>query len=306
MFFQSLYEQKKPSLSFEFFPPRAESDLPATQAVLKSLTRFNPAFMTVTSGAEPAKRSMSRALVCYIRESLDLPVIAHQTCWGLSIEEIDQSLNDLARRNIRLVLALRGDPSKSFTADEMAKRGFENALEFTKYIASRGDFELAVAGYPETHRDAVSPASDLEYLKQKVDVGASVVLTQLFFDNSVFFSFLEKTAKLGITVPIVPGILPVSSPSQLDRFVSLTGVCVPAEMREAASRYENDPESFAAWGADFAVAQCRELIQNGAAGIHLYTLNKEEQTVRIASELSDLFPLMKPAQPAPLAKEARG
>jgi methylenetetrahydrofolate reductase (NADPH) len=289
MFFESLYARPKRTLSFEFFPPRNELDLPATERVIASLASLHPSFVTITSGADANKRSLSRAMVRYSRIDLGLPVIAHQTCWGLSREEIDESLADLQQHGINLVLALRGDPAKNFTPDDLARRGFENALEFTRYIANLGPFEVAVAGYPETHRDAASPTSDLEYLKQKIDVGAKLVLTQLFFEPSVYFRFLEKTAAVGIDVPIVPGILPITGASQLERFVGLTGASVPQTVRDAVLRYADNPAGLAEWGAEFAAAQCRALVEGGAPGIHLYTLNKEAVTAKIASAIAPLL-----------------
>ena len=294
MFFANLYKQPKRTLSFEFFPPRQEQDLPEAKRMLASLARFKPCYVTVTSGAEPIKRSLCREMVYSARKDLGLPVIAHQTCWGLSKEEIDASLDELSENGINLVLALRGDPSKKFSSEELARRGFENALEFTRHIAAKGNFEVAVAGYPETHKDAESPTSDLEYLKQKVEVGAQIILTQLFFDPAVFFRFLENTKKLGITVPIIPGILPISSATQLERFTSLTGASIPDTVREAVNRYSHDSHSLAAWGIEYAINQCRTLLEGGAAGIHLYTLNKEAQTAEIATALQPI--LGAPAQ----------
>ncbi len=285
MFFASLYAQPKRTLSFEFFPPRSEQELPEARRVIASVAKFNPSYVTVTSGAESAKRDLSKALVNYSRRDLGLRVIAHQTCWGLTKDEIDASLDELAKNGIRLVLALRGDPSKNLNPDDFAEKGFENALEFTQYVAGKGAFEVAVAGYPETHRDAASPTSDLEYLKKKVDAGAQVILTQLFFEPTVYFRFVEKTRALGINIPIVPGILPISGAGQLDRFVNLTGATVPTAVRENVDRLAKDAEALVDWGAEYAINQCKMLLEGGAPGIHLYTLNKEALTDRISRAL---------------------
>lgn len=285
MRFSEIYNQSKPILSFEFFPPKKKENLQQTFQMIAELGELAPDFMTVTYGAGGGTRSLTRQMVGYIHNDLKVPAVAHLTCIGHTTEELDQVLENLKSEGIDKILALRGDAPQSPSEVNSNQQAFSNAWELTEYITKRGDFSVAVAGYPETHRDAISPEADIEYLKEKISAGAEVVLTQLFFDSDFYFRFLEKTKKAGINVPIVPGIMPIANVSQIKRFTEMCGASIPKQLQKDLSSLENQPESVLQFGIDYATEQCQKLLSGGAPGLHIYTLNRCAQTKPIVENL---------------------
>jgi len=287
MSFREIYSRQEPVLSFEFFPPRKAEKLPQTLELIRKLAGLNPALMTVTYGAGGGTRDLTEQIVCFIRNELHVPAVAHLTCVGHSEAEIDSIARALKDDGIEYILALRGDPPKGESKFTAHPEGFSCARDLVRHLNSNFPFSLAVAGYPETHREAASRESDLSYLREKVEAGAEVIVTQLFFELEHYTSFVEEARVCGITVPIVPGVMPISNVDQLERFTKMCGASIPARIGRRLATLRDDPREVIKYGSEEAIALCRGLIQAGAPGIHLYTLNKSQQVVNVATALRE-------------------
>lgn len=286
MFFSSVYRNNSAVLSLEFFPPKSESSLLDTISMIADLATLAPHFMTVTYGAGGGTRAFTRRLVSFISEDLSIPAVAHLTCMGHTVAEIDQILEDYHAAGVTNILALRGDLPKDYVPNSSHKGAFENARELTAHITSKNrSFSIAVAGYPETHREAKSAQADIDYLKEKVDAGAEIIITQLFFDNQHYYRFRENAIRAGINVPIVPGIMPISNVSQIKRFTEMCGASVPDNLAKQLDAIGEDYVAVNRFGIEYAVCQCQDLLAQGAPGIHLYTLNKSLQVRPIVRAL---------------------
>ncbi len=287
--FKEIFKQGKKTLSLEFFPPKKEESLTGTEALMRELSYFSPDFMTVTYGAGGGTRGFSKRLVSYITNTLGLPSVAHLTCVGHSTQEINEIASSLKAEGIRHILALRGDPPQGETSFSMHPQGFNCARDLTNHLNKLGDFSIAVAGYPETHPDAGSPEEDLMYLKSKVDAGAEIIITQLFFDPELYFTFCENARSIGIETPIIPGIMPIQDVAQLERFTSMCGASIPANLYEELKLIKNEPEAVIEFGISYAISQIEKLLEGGAPGVHLYTLNKSKQIVPVIEAFRSRF-----------------
>lgn len=285
--FSELYDSSEPVISLEFFPPKNPNLLKDTQALIASLQKQCPDFVTVTYGAGGSTRLLTRQLVSFIHNELEMPVVAHLTCIDHSLQEIEELVDNYHRLGINKILALRGDLPASKTDPTTRQCAFHSALELVKYLKRKGLFSMAVAGYPEPHREARSVESDLFYLKAKIDAGAEIIFTQLFFDPDLYLSFVERTAKFGINVPIVPGIMPVGSLSQIKKITELCGATIPKKLLQELLAHQNNQETISQIGTQHAIELCQILLKSGAPGLHLYTLNKAKQVCDI---LEGLFP----------------
>ena len=274
-----------PVFSFEFFLPKAPEDLDAFLGTVRSLKALEPSFVTLTYGAGGSARNMTIETAARIKSELHVETACHLTCITHTRAEMTALLNDIERRGIRHIVALRGDQPKDVTVKPAGERDFGYARDLVEFIKTRGGFKLAVAGYPETHPEAPSPDFDLGNLKAKVDAGGDWVITQLFFDNADYFRFVERARAAGVDKPIVPGIMPVTGYSQLKRFTQLCGAKVPAELAERLDRIQHDPEAVIECGIEWATRQCRELVDRGAPGVHFYTLNRTRSTTEILRRL---------------------
>jgi len=275
----------KPTVSFEFFPPKNEQGFAQLYQTIEELKPHNPSYVSVTYGAGGSTRQKTVDLVGKIQNEIGIRSMAHLTCVGHTADEIGGILDELWNSGIRNVLALRGDPPAGQSSFIPTEGGFAYASELVKYVASRHDFAIGIAGYPEGHPQCLNRTRDLEHLKRKVDNGGRFIITQLFFDNADFYRFRETARTMGIKVPIIAGIMPITNVSQIKRFVSMCGAKIPQQLLLKLESVENDPEAVYAAGVEYAARQCQDLIFHGVDGIHFYTLNKSKATVEICKTL---------------------
>jgi methylenetetrahydrofolate reductase (NADPH) len=274
-----------PCFSFEFFPPKTEEGRRALLRTVEDLRPLEPGFVSVTYGAGGSTRDRTVDLVRQIRTT-GLETMAHLTCVGHSKDELAPLVDEILGLGVENILALRGDPPAGSREFIPAEGGFRYAAELVRFIRER-DHHLCIggAGYPEGHVETLSRDDDLRHLKAKVDAGLDFVITQLFFDNAFYFDFVERARHIGINVPIVPGIMPITNIEQMERFVRLCGATVPMRLVLQLERYRDDPEAVVQLGVAHATVQCMELLQRGVPGIHFYTLNKSPATRLIVSAL---------------------
>lgn len=280
----ALLAVSEPCFSFEFFPPRTEEGVRQLFDTVASLRSLEPTFVSITYGAGGSTRARTIELVTRIRRELHVEAVAHLTCVGSTREDLGSVLDVLRAEGIENVLCLRGDPPKGQSSFEAVEGGFSYANELTAF-ASGWPFCIGVAGYPEGHPESTDRYQDLVRLKQKVDAGASFVVTQMFFDNSYYFEFVAQARRLGITVPILPGIMPITNVDQVERFTKLCGATIPERLRRELALRRDDPQAALEFGVAVATLQCADLLKRGAPGIHFYTLNKSSATRAILAAL---------------------
>ena len=276
------YGSGKFGLSFELFPPKTPAGEQELFRHLVDLVAFEPSFVTCTYGALGSTRDKTLEVVERVSREFGYPVASHLTCVGSTIDELRSYLREAQTRGIENIVALRGDPPKGETRFQPVAGGLRYANELVGLI--RGEFPqfgIAVAGYPETHQEAPSPDIDLQNLKRKVEVGADVVVTQLFYDNDDFFRFRDRCAEIGIDVPIVPGVLPVTNLAQIRRITSMCGARLPADLVAELETHGDSPQDQFDVGVEFATVQVQSLLDHGVPGIHFDVLNKSPATCRV-------------------------
>ena len=272
-------------VSFEFFPPRSADGIAAVLETLDELKSYCPDFISVTYGAGGSTRSFTEEITIQAKRLAGVEVMAHLTCVGQTVEEIDSVLNRLESEGVENVIALRGDPPRGETAFVPVEGGFQHATDLLKHVTSNYKFGLAAACYPEGHTESVDLDSDLDYVKMKVDNGADFLVTQLFYDNRHYFDFVDRAKSVGISVPIVPGVLPVLNSAQVRRFTSLSGSEIPQDLDKLLDKYADSDNSARDMGVEYATAQVRELWDSGVPGVHFYVLNRSYSVSRILDNL---------------------
>ena len=264
------------SVSFEFFPPKTDEAAETLWQAIKRLEPLRPNYVSVTYGAGGTTRERTHATVTRIADETSLAPAAHLTCVGATREEVDQVAQSYWDAGIRHIVALRGDPPPGANRYEPHPGGYAYASDLVAGLKRVGDFEISVAAYPETHPEAISAEDDLDNLKRKIDAGATRAITQFFFDPEVFVRFLDRARKAGITIPIVPGIIPVTNFNQAAKFAKMCGADVPAWMYGLFDGLDEDPETRKLIAASVCAEQCRVLHANGADAFHFYTMNKAD------------------------------
>lgn len=278
-------EKKASGLSFEVFPPKKEDAFQSVFSTLDALAKLQPDFISCTYGAGGSKSKKTVEIASYIKNRLHIEAIAHLTCVGFTREDLDRNCAFLEKEGITHVLALRGDRPQAMTDEQFNSREFFYASDMVRYLKEKTSLQISGACYPEKHYEAESFASDLRHLKEKVDAGADILISQMFFDNEFFYRFLEQAAQAGIHVPVHAGIMPITSAKQLGTSVTLSGSSVPKELSDLIANYGDRPEDMRKAGSDYAVRQILDLREHGVDGIHIYTMNRVKTTAEIVAQI---------------------
>lgn len=281
MSLSAFFQPGRRGLSFELFPPKTPAGELALYRTVEELAAVRPDFFTCTYGAGGSTRDKTLEIVAAVKQRLGLPVASHLTCVGSTVEQLRSYLREASGRGVDYIVALRGDPPQGETKFQAVEGGLRYANELVALIrAEFPNFGVAVAGYPEVHQEAVDAPSDLANLKRKVDAGADVVVTQLFYQNADFFRFVDRCREAGIGVPIVPGILPVTNLAQIQRITSLCKAILPDDFVAELGK-KDDPQWQHEVGVEFAARQVAELLERGVPGVHFYVLNKSAATLQV-------------------------
>ena len=282
-----VYADGRFGLSFELFPPKTDAGEKALYAHVEKLVELGPSFITCTYGAGGSTQTKTLEIIGQVKKRFDMPVASHLTCVGSTQDQLKEYLSHAKGQGVDYIVALRGDPPKGETEFKPVENGLSYANELVSLIRSefQDDFGIAVAGYPEKHQEAPSMDADLTNLKRKVDAGADSVVTQLFYSNDDFFRFRDQCEALGINIPIVPGLLPVTSLAQIKRITSMCAAGLPEDFVNELGK-KDDVDWQTKVGIDFATRQVQELIDKGVAGLHFYVLNKSEATLQVAQQVS--------------------
>ncbi|HEV2262531.1 MAG TPA: methylenetetrahydrofolate reductase [NAD(P)H] [Candidatus Rubrimentiphilum sp.] len=276
---------RRPFFSFEFFPPRNDEAHAQLLETARTLRELRPAFVSVTYGAGGSTRARTVEVSKQIRNEVGLDVMAHVTCVGSSRSELRELLNDIEAAGIENVLALRGDPPRDAKEFVQPPGGFAHANELVTMLKRNYRFCIGGACHPEKHLEAPDITTDIFNLRMKVDAGAEFLITQLFFDNDKYFSFVERARAKGIRVPILPGVMPITNFEQIQRFTALCGATIPPKLLVELEARRAEPKAVEDLGVAFATLQCADLLRRGAPGIHFYTLNKSPASRAIVSSL---------------------
>jgi methylenetetrahydrofolate reductase (NADPH) len=275
----------EPVFSFEFFPPKTEQGEQNLYAALAELRTLEPSFVSVTYGAGGSTRAKTIEIVKRIKDDYGLEAMAHFTCVGATVPELRATLDEMRAAGIDNVLALRGDPPAGQEDWVKTEGGLEYSRELVDLIKADYPFAVGAACFPETHIHAVSPEADIAYLAEKAAGGVDFLITQLFFDNALYFDFVERARTAGVQAPIVPGILPITQIGQLERMTTMCGASIPEGLRRELRAREDQPEAVIDFGVAYATLQCAELLEAGVPGIHFYTLNRSPATRAILGAL---------------------
>lgn len=280
-----LLNKTKTSLSFEVFPPKKDDEFQAVFQIMDSLATLHPDFISCTYGAGGSKAGKTVEIASYIQNQLNIDAIAHITCVGFRQNDLEKNCELLEKEGIRHVLALRGDRPQWMSDEQFENREFFYASDMVAHLKKNTSLLIAGACYPEKHYEAASIDSDLAHLKIKVEAGVDFLISQMFFENNIFYRFLERIGNAGITVPVCAGIMPITSSKQLGTSVSLSGSSVPKELADIIAKYGEEKEDMRKAGMDYAIRQILDLKEHGVDGIHLYTMNRPKTTAQIVAQI---------------------
>lgn len=281
---KELFKQKN-VISLEIFPPKPENPVSTIFDTIDRLNPLKPDFISVTYGAGGSSRAYTVLIADTIKNKYNIETLAHLTCYDSTREGIDGIINDIKNKNIENILALRGDPTIGSSGSKNNSE-FKYARDLIKHLKSKNDFCVAAACYPEGHIENNSIEEDLRHLRNKVNEGTDFLITQLFLDNSFFYSFIEKLQASKISIPVMAGILPVTNKAQIERITKLCGASITPKFKRIIDKYEHNPEALKEAGIAYATEQIIDLLSYGVNGIHLYTMNKADVAIKIVNDIS--------------------
>ena len=278
-----------PALSFEVFPPKTDTAYDSVKSATEKIAELHPAFMSVTYGAGGGTSKYTLDIAQNIEKLYGVPTLAHLTCVSSTKETVHERINDMKERGIKNVMALRGDLTPALEKSDRSTWAYTHACELVEELKEEGDFCIGGACYPEVHPESEHQKDDIENLKKKVDCGVDFLTTQMFFDNNLLYSFLYKIREAGITVPVIPGIMPITRANQLERALKLSGSFVPRRFTAMVDRFGSDPDAMKQAGIAYATDQIIDLFANGIPLVHIYSMNNPDVAEKIMANLSDIL-----------------
>lgn len=285
-----LLKQEKLSLSFEVFPPKTETNFESVKVATEEIAKLRPAFMSVTYGAGGGTSQYTLDIAKNIKELYDVPTLAHLTCVSSSREMVQQKIKEIKAAGIQNVMALRGDIPAGMEAADRSKWDYQYAIDLIRELKDTdADFCIGGACYPEVHPESLTQKDDIKRLKEKVDAGCDFLTTQMFFDNNLFYNFLYKIREAGITVPVIPGIMPITNANQIERALKLSGSFMPQRFKSIADKFGSNPAAMKQAGIAYATDQIIDLYANNISNVHVYSMNKPEVAEQIQRNLSDII-----------------
>ena len=284
-----ILKQEKMSLSFEVFPPKLESSFESVKTATEKIAELSPSFMSVTYGAGGGTSAYTLAVAKNIKEKFNVPMLAHLTCVSSDKASVKQRISEIKEAGIVNVMALRGDLTPELEKTDRSKWDYRHAVELVTELKAAGDFCIGGACYPEVHPESANQREDIKYLKEKVDCGVDFLTTQMIFDNNLFYNFLYKIREAGITVPIVPGIMPITNANQVERAIKLSGAFMPQRFRAMVDKFGSNPAAMKQAGIAYATDQIIDLYANGITNVHVYSMNKPEVAEGIQKNLSEIL-----------------
>ena len=285
-----LFENGKFSLSFEVFPPKTDTSFESVKHATEEIARLNPSFMSVTYGAGGGTSRYTLEIAKNIKEQYGVPTLAHLTCVSSTKETVERKIEELKNAGIENVMALRGDLTPELQATDRSAWAYQHAIDLVRELKESGvDFCIGGACYPEIHPESANQKEDIQYLKEKVDAGCDFLTTQMFFDNNLLYNFLYKIREAGITVPIIPGIMPITNGNQIERAIKLSGSFMPQRFKALVDKFGSTPAAMKQAGIAYATDQIIDLFANGITNVHVYSMNKPDIAAAIQNNLSEIL-----------------